>query len=109
MNGYIRRAYASLLNYHTQIEIDLLREGPVVKAVSHGKMVEGKHPDSRGAISMAPDGQVYALVRIDNETGFGTGYLHHLGRYDPKTLKHEDLGVVAVKDTEGFDFKHPAR
>ena len=34
-------------------------------------------------MSVAPDGKVYALVRIDNDTGFGTGYLHHLVRYDP--------------------------
>jgi hypothetical protein len=67
-------------------------------------MVEGKHPDSRCALSIAPDGRVYAVVRVDNTTGFGSGYLHHLARFTPKTGKMEDLGVLAVKNPDFFDW-----
>ena len=47
---------------------------------------------------------------MDNETKFGAGYLRlrHLTRYDPKTKKVEDLGVLAVKNTDYFDFR-PSR
>jgi hypothetical protein len=44
-------------------------------------------------------------VRVDNETGFGTGYLHHLARYDPRQGRMADLGVIAVKNPDFFDFK----
>jgi hypothetical protein len=67
-------------------------------------MIEGKNPDSRCALSIAPDGRVYAVVRIDNETGFGTGYLHHLLRFDPKTRRTEDLGILAVRNPDFFNF-----
>ena len=44
-------------------------------------------------------------VRIDNETKFGDGYLHHLVRFDPKASQMSDLGVYAVKNPDFFDFK----
>ena len=50
---------------------------------------------------------VYSAVRVDNETGFGTGYLHHLVRFDPGSGQMSDLGVVAVKNPDFFDFKGP--
>ena len=50
---------------------------------------------------------MYSAVRIDNDTGVGTGYLHHLVRYDPGTNKMADLGVIAVKNPGFFDFKGP--
>lgn len=59
-------------------------------------MLAGKSPDSRCALSIAPDGRIYAEIRIDNTTGFGTGYLHHPTRSDPKTLKMEVPGVLTV-------------
>ena len=46
-------------------------------------------------------------MRVDNQTGFGTGYLHHLIRYDPRTDRMDDLGVIAVKNPGFFDFKGP--
>jgi hypothetical protein len=45
------------------------------------------------------------VIRIDNKTGFGTGYLHHLVRHDPKTGTMADLGVLAIKNPNFFDFK----
>ena len=48
-----------------------------------------------------------AALRVDNETGFGTGYLHHLVRYDPGARQMADLGVFAVKNPDFFDFKGP--
>jgi hypothetical protein len=100
-----RRAYLILMNDPTLLEINLDPSGEVVKAKSHGKLTEGKNPDCRSAMSLAPDGRVYALVRTDNQTGFGTGYLHHLLRFDPKTAKHEDLGILAVKNPDYFNFE----
>ena len=58
-------------------------------------------------MSVGPDGRVYSTVRVDNTTGFGTGYLHHLVRYDPAAGKVADLGVIAVKNPAFFDFKGP--
>ncbi len=103
-----RTAYLQLLNDLRMFQIDL--GGPAgqpVRARSLGNRIAGKHPDSRGSISMGPDGRVYSAVRIDNETGFGKGYLHHLVRYDPRTNRMADLGVIAVKNPNFFDFKGP--
>jgi hypothetical protein len=81
--------------------------GRPVPAASLGNRVDGKNPDSRGSIAVGPDGRVYSAVRVDNETGFGTGYLHHLVRFDPRTGRMEDLGVIAVTNPGFFDFKGP--
>jgi hypothetical protein len=99
-----RRAYLILMDDPTLLEIDLMGGGEAATAISHGVMVEGKHPDSRGSLTLSPDGNVYSLVRIDNETGFGTGYLHHLARFDPRTKRMEDLGVLAVSNPDFFPF-----
>jgi hypothetical protein len=101
-----KSAYLQLLNDLRIFAVHL--GGPAgepVKAISLGNRVEGKGPDSRGSISIAPNGDVYSCVRVDNETKFGTGYLHHLVRYEPRTLKMVDLGVITVKNPEFFDFK----
>ena len=95
-----RHAWLILMNDPTLLRIDL-QSGA---AESHGKMIEGKNPDSRCALTLHPDGRIYALVRVDNDTGFGTGYLHHLVRYDPATKKHDDLGVLKVTNPDFFDF-----
>jgi hypothetical protein len=68
-------------------------------------MMAGKGFDSRGALYVGTDQKVYAVIRTDNQTGFGTGYLHHLVRYDPKAKKHEDLGVLAIRNPDFFDFR----
>src|SRR5262245_35214662 len=103
-----RTAYLQLLNDLRMFQIDLGEPaGKPVVGRSLGNRIEGKHPDSRGSISIGPDGRVYSAVRIDNETGFGKGYLHHLTRWDPATKQHADLGVFAVKNPDFFDFKGP--
>ncbi len=103
-----KTAYLQLLNDLRLFEVDL--GGPTgtpVTARSLGNRVEGKNPDSRGSISIGPDGRVYSAVRVDNQTGFGTGYLHHLVRFDPKNRRLADLGVIAVQNPDFFDFKGP--
>jgi hypothetical protein len=101
-------AYLQLLNDLRLFQIDLGgAPGRPVPARSLGDRVAGKNPDSRGSISVGPDGRVYSVVRVDNETVFGAGYLHHLVRYDPGTGRMADLGVIAVKNPDFFDFKGP--
>jgi hypothetical protein len=103
-----KTAYLQLLNDLRLFEIDL--SGPAGKPVigrSVGNRKEGKNPDSRGSVSIANDGQVYSVIRIDNQTGFGSGYLHHLVRYRPESKAMTDLGVITVKNPDFFDFKAP--
>jgi hypothetical protein len=101
-----RTAYLQLLNDLRMFQVNLGEEaGKPVQAQSLGNRIEGKNPDSRGSISIGPDGKVYSAVRIDNATGFGTGYLHHLVRYDPAVKQMADLGVITVKNPDFFDFK----
>jgi hypothetical protein len=103
-----RTAYLQLLNDLRLFQIDLGEAaGKPVVARSLGNRIGGKHPDSRGSISIAADGRVYSAIRIDNETGFGTGYLHHLVRYDPRDKQMTDLGVITVQNPAFFDFKGP--
>lgn len=97
-----RTAYMLFMSDARLMRIDL--GGDTVKATRLGTMIAGDHPDSRSALSIAPDGRVYAVIRVDNKTGFGTGYLHHLTRYDPKTGRMADLGVLAVKNPTFYDF-----
>jgi hypothetical protein len=78
--------------------------GQPVIATSLGNRIAGENPDSRGSISIGPDGRVYSAVRVDNKTGFGSGYLHHLVRHDPATGAMDDLGVLAVKNPDFFNF-----
>lgn len=103
-----RTAYLQLLNDLRLFEVDLGdTAGRPVPARSLGNRTEGANPDSRGSISVGPDGRVYSVVRVDNATGFGTGYLHHLVRFDPGTKQMEDLGVIAVENPDFFDFEGP--
>ena len=95
-----RHAWLILMNDPTLLRLDL--HGAT--AESRGKMIEGKNPDSRCALTIHPDGKIYALVRTDNESGFGTGYFHHLVRYDPAANKHEDLGVLKVSNPDYYDW-----
>jgi hypothetical protein len=103
-----RKAYLQLLNDLRMFEMDL--GGPAgqpVAARNLGRRIDGKNADSRGSISIGGDGRVYSAVRIDNDTGFGAGYLHHVVRFDPRGNDMADLGVVAVKNPGFFDFKGP--
>jgi hypothetical protein len=103
-----KTAYLQLLNDLRLFEVDLSGAAgkPVVARVL-GNRFEGKHPDSRGSVAIGPDGRVYSTIRVDNETKFGTGYLHHVVRYDPAEKKIADLGVIVVKNPNFFDFKGP--
>src|SRR5262249_36271212 len=87
-----RTAYMLPMSDARLIAVDLGGGDGPVKARRVAKLIAGDHPDSRSALSIAPDGRVYAVVRVDNKTDFGTGYLHHLTRYDPKSGRAEDLG-----------------
>ena len=99
-------AYMQTLNDLRLFSVDLSgAAGQPVVAKNLGNRIEGKNPDSRGSIAIAPDGRVYSSIGILNETGFGAGNLHHLVRYDPAAAKMEDLGVYAVQNPDFFDFK----
>ena len=98
-----RHAWLILMNDPSLLRIDLHSAGGHVVAENKGRLLHGRNPDSRCALTLHPDGRVYALVRVDNETGFGTGYLHHLVRYDPAAGRHEDLGVLRVTNPDYFD------
>ncbi len=100
-----KTAYLQLFDDLRMFRVDL--SGPAgqpVTATNLGDRIKGKRPDSRGSISIGPDGRVYSAVRVDNETGFGSGYLHHLVRHDPATGKMDDLGVFAVSNPGFFNF-----
>ena len=97
-----KRAFLILLNDPTLLEIDLVGSSATV---NHGKMIEGKNPDSRCGLDLGADGNVYSVVRTDNETGFGKGYLHHLLRFLPEQGKMEDLGVLKVDNPDFFDWE----
>ncbi len=97
-------AYLVRMSDPTLFRIDLSADGPKVPVTVVGKLIGGKNHDSRGSLIVGTDGQVHALYRVDNETKFGTGYLHHLVTYDPKTEKATDHGVLAVKNPDWFDF-----
>ena len=100
-----RTAWLILMNDAHLLSIDLSSKGKKVKGTNHGLMLKGEKPDSRSALTIAPDGRIYTLISVQNTTGFGKGKLHHLCRYDPKKRRHEDLGVLAVKNPDFFDFK----
>jgi hypothetical protein len=103
-----RTAYLQLLDDLRMFRVDLSgASGSPVAAVNLGNRINGEHPDSRGSICLGPDGRVYSATRVDNRTGFGKGYLHHIVRHDPQTRAMEDLGVFAVRNPGFFDFKGP--
>jgi hypothetical protein len=97
-----KAAYLIFMSDPTLLEVPLSSgEGPV-RASAFGKMVEGKGPDCRCALTLHPDGRVYALIHVQNETGFGESVLHHLTRFDRASRRIEDLGVVAVQNPDYF-------
>jgi hypothetical protein len=101
-------AYMQPLNDLRMFQIDLGgKTGEPAQGKSLGNRIEGKNPDSRGSIAIAPDGRVYSSIGITNETGFGAGALFHLVRYDPKDGSMSDLGVLGIKNPDFFDFTGP--
>ena len=97
-------AWLILMNDPHLISIDLLSKGGKVSAQSHGKVIDGDNPDSRSALTIGPDGKIYTIVSVNNKTGFGSGKLHHILRYDPSKKTHEDLGVLKIDNPDFFDF-----
>jgi hypothetical protein len=102
-----KTAYLIRMSEAVLYRIDLTGDGKTAAAANLGKLIAGKNHDSRGSLIVGTDGKVHALVRIDNETKFGTGYLHHLVTYDPSPkgkAKMIDHGVVAIKNPNFFDW-----
>ena len=103
-----KTAYLQLLNDLRMFRVDLSGpEGQPVVATSLGNRIEGEGPDSRGSICIGPDQRVYSVVRVDNKTGFGNGYLHHVIRHEPSTGRMNDMGVLAISNPGFFDFSAP--
>lgn len=82
--------------------IDLTGTKSPVPIRNLGPMMDVQQCDSRTALSLAPDGDIYRVMGVRNSTGFGGGNLHHVARYDPKTRKMEDLGVLVVKNPDFY-------
>ena len=100
-----RTAYLIRLGNADLFAIDLFDESETIVAKKLTTIIEGENPDSRGALAYAPDGCIYALVKVANKTGFGSGSVHKLGRFNPQTGKTEELGVIAIKNKDFFDFE----
>jgi hypothetical protein len=102
------KAYLILMNDPRLLEIDLLSTGTIVTAHYRGKMLEGLLPDSRCALSVAPDGKVFAVIKVRNTTGFtsasGEHWLHHLTYYNPRDGSINDLGALAVQNADWYPF-----
>ncbi|MDY3555692.1 hypothetical protein R5W24_004837 [Gemmata sp. JC717] len=99
-----KSAYLVRMSDARLFRLDLAAEGATVPVADLGWLIEGKGFDSRGSLIVGADGKVHALYRVDNDTKFGTGYLHHLVTYDPATKKPTDRGVLGVKNPDWFDF-----
>jgi hypothetical protein len=99
-----KAAYLVRMSDSTLFRIDLASDGPRVPVADLGRMIGGTGFDSRGSLIVGHDGKVYALMRVDNVTGFGKGYLHHLVSHDPATKKMRDHGVLGVRNPDYFDF-----
>jgi hypothetical protein len=99
-----KTAYLIRMSDSRLFRIDLAADGKTIPVADLGRMIEGKNFDSRGSLIVGHDKRVYALMRIDNETRFGTGYLHHLVSHDPATGQMRDHGVLGVKNPDWFDF-----
>jgi len=97
-----RTAWLLRLGNAALISIDLQAAGAVVPALSRGKLIEGEGIDIRSGLNFHPDGRIYAIASMANTTGFGPGSLAHMARFDPKTGKSEDLGVVCVSNPEFY-------
>ncbi|MBA4066480.1 MAG: hypothetical protein C0501_22770 [Isosphaera sp.] len=99
-----KSAYLIRMSDPTLFRIDLTAGGAKLPVADLGRLIDGKGFDSRGSLIVGHDGKVYALGRVNNDTKFGTGFLHHLLSYDPEAKKARDHGVLAVKNPDWFDF-----
>lgn len=99
-----KSAYLVRMSDSRLFRLDLASAGATVPVADLGRLIEGKGFDSRGSLIVGTDGRVHSLYRVDNDTKFGAGYLHHLVTYDPATKRATDRGVLAVKNPDWFDF-----
>jgi len=94
-----RTAYLVRMSHSELLKIDLGSDETQSLPVSNlGALIGGAGHDSRSSVTIAPDGRVYVTMKVNNDTGFGGGQLHHICRFDPKTGKIDDVGVLAVKN-----------
>jgi hypothetical protein len=113
-----KTAYLILMSRPNLYRIDLSKTNPVSDTVKLGEgklvvedlgpMLKGAGFDSRSSMTVGPDGNLYILARVNNETGFGDGYLHHLVRYNTKPGTFDDLGVLAVKNPDFYGLPLPS-
>jgi hypothetical protein len=97
-------AYLIRMSDSTLFRLDLTADGDKVPCADLGRLIEGTGFDSRGSLIVGHDGNVYALMRVNNTTGFGKDFLHHLVSYDPKLKTMRDHGVLGVRNPDYFDF-----
>ncbi len=88
----------------TLYRLDLTTDANVMELQALGWVVDAERTDSRCALSIGPDVNLYVAMRRPNDTGFGEGSIHHLVRYDTETDTMTDLGVLAVENPDFFDF-----
>lgn len=97
-----KTAYLVMMNDPHLLKIDLSGDGDNLEARNLGKLTDMPGFDSRSSLTIAPDGKVYVLAKVNNNTGFGAGQLHFLTCYDPHRNKIENLGLLAVKNPDFF-------
>lgn len=101
-----KTAYLIRMSHPELYKLDLT--GDIDKPVAAslvGRMIDNDKSDCRSGLSFGPDGKVYAAIAVPNNKTYGTGdQLSHLTRFDPATSKVEDLGVLAVKNPDFFNF-----
>ncbi len=102
-----KTAYLIRMSDSRLFRLDLAAAGPEIPVADLGRLIEGRGFDSRGSLIVGHDGKVYVLIRVENQTGFGGGYLHHLISYDPASGKPRDHGVLAVRNKDWFEFRTP--
>jgi hypothetical protein len=96
-------AYLVRLGFPQLWKVDLGKSGgDGVRVTDLGNLTDAPNPDSRSALSIAPDGTVYVLVATSNNTGFGGGKLHHLVSYNPAKNRINQLGVLKVSNPDFY-------
>ena len=91
--------------------LDLENDSDPLVARPLARLVEDDDPQCNSGMDVGPDGRVYAVIRVDNPTGFvgrphskshfvEKRWVHRLVRYDPAVGRVEDLGVVAIANPD---------
>ncbi|MFW6060581.1 MAG: hypothetical protein ACODAQ_10395 [Phycisphaeraceae bacterium] len=103
-----RTAYIIYMSTPNLYRLDLTSDSETPALEDLGKTIDvpdDEKTDSRCALSFGPDGNVYVVVREVNDTGFGEGKIHHLVRYNPRSDTMSDLGILAVENSDFYDFE----